>query len=100
MSSYSPAGRQSAARRIVRSSTPMRAHTIGALELWLDRAARERPDAAAVDGVGYAELNGLANVYARGLVAAGVGPGDRVATLMPPDFEFAGVLHALPKVGA
>jgi O-succinylbenzoic acid--CoA ligase len=70
------------------------------LELWLDRAARERPDAPAVDGVAYAELNGLANVYARGLAAAGVGPGDRVATLMPPDFEFAGVLHALPKVGA
>lgn len=70
------------------------------MELWLDRAARERPDAIAVDGVPYAELDGLACTYARGLLAMGVGPGDRVATLMPADFEFAGVMHALPKIGA
>src|SRR3954452_11515610 len=100
MSSYSPAGCQSAALRMLRSSTPMRIHTIGGLELWLDRAARERPDAIAIDGVPYAELDGLASTYARGLLAMGVRPGERVATLMPNDFEFAAVMHALPKIGA
>jgi O-succinylbenzoic acid--CoA ligase len=70
------------------------------LELWLDRAARERPEATAVEGVSYADLYGLAATYARGLAAMGVGAGDRVATLMPPGFEFAAVLHALPKLGA
>jgi O-succinylbenzoic acid--CoA ligase len=78
----------------------MQMHTIGALELWLDRAAREHPEASAVDGVSYVDLNGLAVAYARGLANAGVGPGDRVATLLPPSFEFAAVMHALPKIGA
>jgi O-succinylbenzoic acid--CoA ligase len=53
-----------------------------------------------VDFVTYAELDALASTYARALAATGIGPGDRVATLMPPGFELAAVVHALPKIGA
>src|SRR4051794_10247759 len=99
MSSYSPAACQSAALRIVRPSTPMRVHTIGPLELWLDRAARERPDALAVNELTYAELDAQASACAAALANARIGEGDRVATTVGGE-DFAVLVHALPKIGA
>src|SRR5436190_12792910 len=99
MSSYSAAGCQSAARRIVRSSTPMRLHTIGVLDLWLDRAARALPDAPAVNGVTYADLDEAAAMCAQALATLGVRAGDRVATTFE-GIHLAALLHAVPKLGA
>jgi O-succinylbenzoic acid--CoA ligase len=69
------------------------------LDLWLDVAARERPDAAAVNGVTYAELSGQADAWAAALHARGVRPGDRVATTLG-GLDFARLLWALPRIGA
>jgi o-succinylbenzoate---CoA ligase len=77
----------------------MRLHTIGALEPWLDRAARERPDAPAVNGVTYAALYDRAAACATALAADGIRAGDRVATTLG-GLEFAVLLHALPRIGA
>jgi O-succinylbenzoic acid--CoA ligase len=63
------------------------------LDLWLDLAARERPDAAAVDGVTYAELAGRADA-----LADRIPPGVRVATTLG-GLDFAVLMHALSKVG-
>jgi o-succinylbenzoate---CoA ligase len=71
---------------------------------WLTKAAAERPGhpALVVEGreVSYAELEAAASGVARRLAARGVGPGDRVATTLPPGLAFAEVLHALPRLGA
>jgi O-succinylbenzoic acid--CoA ligase len=69
------------------------------LDLWLDVAARERPDAAAVDGVTYARLSRLADAWARELLDKGVRPGDRVATTLS-GVDFAVLLWAVPRIGA
>jgi O-succinylbenzoic acid--CoA ligase len=69
------------------------------LELWLDRAARERPDAGAVNGIPYADLDAEAARWASTLAAEGVRPGHRVATTLT-GIDFALLLHALPKIGA
>ena len=69
------------------------------MELWLDRAARERPDAAAVNGISYAELDSMATEWAERLAHSGIGSGDRVATTLT-GVPFAVLLHALPKLGA
>ena len=69
------------------------------MDLWLDLAARERPDAAAVNGVTYAELSLRADASARQLRDRGVGIGDRVATTLT-GLDFAVLLHALPRIGA
>jgi O-succinylbenzoic acid--CoA ligase len=61
--------------------------------------AREQPDAAAVNGIAYADLDAEASRWASGLAAEGVGPGDRVATTLG-GVDFAPLLHALPKLGA
>lgn len=45
----------------------------------------------------YEELDAAASRTARRLAA---GPGDRVATTLPPGIEFAELLHALPRLGA
>src|SRR3954452_25439033 len=95
----SAAACQSAAPRIVRSSTPMRLHTIGALELWLDRAARERPEALAVNELTYAELDRRATACAHALANARIVPGDRVAAMLGGP-GFAVLMHALAKLGA
>src|SRR5690349_337341 len=99
MSSYSWPGCQSAAGRMVRSSTPMRLHTISRLDLWLDVAARERPEGAAVNGVSYGEMQARADALALELLDKGVGPGDRVATTLS-GLDFAVLLHAVPRIGA
>jgi O-succinylbenzoic acid--CoA ligase len=69
------------------------------LEFWLDRAAREQPDAAAVNGIAYADLDAEASRWAAQLAAAGVRAGDRLATTLA-GVDFALLLHALPKIGA
>jgi O-succinylbenzoic acid--CoA ligase len=69
------------------------------LELWLDRAANDRPDAPAVNGIAYADLAAEATGWAAALAADGVKPGDRVATTLT-GLDFALLLHALPKLGA
>ena len=48
----------------------------------------------------YAELLNAAEDRARGLGAAGVGEGDRVAVRLTPGIAFCEVLHALPRLGA
>ncbi len=48
----------------------------------------------------YAELDAAAAAAARRLAALGVGPGDRIATTLPPGVDFAALLHALPRLGA
>ena len=77
----------------------MAGHTIGGLELWLDRAAREQPDTLAVNEHTYAALNEGATRGAQALAALGVEAGDRVATTFS-GIHFAALLHALPKLGA
>ena len=71
---------------------------------WLTKAAGERPGhtALVVEGrdVSYAELDGAASRVARRLAGRGIGPGDRVATTVPPGLAFAELLHALPRLGA
>jgi O-succinylbenzoic acid--CoA ligase len=69
------------------------------LDLWLDVAARERPDAPAVNGVSYAELSAQADAWALELRDRGVGPGDRVATTLS-GVDFARLLWAIPILGA
>ncbi len=68
------------------------------------RHAHQRPDALAVRSgkreLTYAELDAAADRIARRLAAAGVVPGDRVATTLPPGTDFAALLHATPRLGA
>ena len=47
----------------------------------------------------YAELDAAAERAGRWLVAAGVVPGDRVGTTLPPGLAFAALLHGTPRVG-
>ena len=67
-------------------------------------AATSSPDAIAlVDGPirwNWRELDERADAVARGLVAAGIGPGDRVALLAAPSAFAIAVLHGLARVGA
>jgi O-succinylbenzoic acid--CoA ligase len=69
------------------------------LDLWLDVAARERPDGAAVNGLTYAELNAQSRALALELLDKGVKPGDRVATTLG-GVDFARLLWAVPLLGA
>jgi O-succinylbenzoic acid--CoA ligase len=69
------------------------------LELWLNRASKERPDAPAVNGIAYADLDAEATRWASALAADGVKAGDRVATTLS-GLDFALLLHALPKLAA
>jgi o-succinylbenzoate---CoA ligase len=69
------------------------------LELWLDVAARERPDGAAVNGVTYAELAAESAGLADALAERGIRAGDRVATTLG-GLAFARLLWALPRIGA
>jgi o-succinylbenzoate---CoA ligase len=74
------------------------------VEDWLTAAAAARPDSVALEttegSFTYAQLDERADCRARGLAAAGVGAGDRVAVTYPPGLEFAELLHALPRLGA
>lgn len=68
------------------------------------RAARRRPDAAALVSSGrtvtYRELDRTADAWAAGLAAAGVRPGDRVPILLPRGPELVTALLAVLKAGA
>ncbi|WDA40948.1 class I adenylate-forming enzyme family protein [Erythrobacter sp. BLCC-B19] len=58
---------------------------------------------AAVDGelrLTYADLAAQVDAIARGLIAAGIRPGDRVATMVPPSLEFWLTYLASVSVGA
>lgn len=78
----------------------------------LAEQARLRPDAAALVVPGgrgaesawrtmsFAELDGEANRFARGLTARGVRPGDRVLLLLKPSFDLYAVLYGLLRLGA
>ena len=74
------------------------------MEDWLRSAARERPDHPAViaggRAVSYAELDESTARVARRLAAAGVRVSDRVRVTHPPGIAFAGLLHAVPRLGA
>lgn len=66
--------------------------------------ARETPDAEALvlgdRRVDYAAFKRAADALARALIAAGVEPGDRVATLQTPTPEFAIAFVAASSIGA
>jgi len=66
-------------------------------------AAREPDREAAVHGtnrLSYRELESSMTRWARALLAAGVGHGDRVAMLTPPSAEWLTVLLATTEIGA
>lgn len=65
------------------------------VESWLARAARERPERAAVNGVSYAELHERARAVARGLPR-----GARVGLALPPGEEYVVALHGTLLAGA
>ena len=48
----------------------------------------------------FAQLNRLTDEYARGFVAAGMKPGDRVSLLVKPCLEFIPLVFAVFKIGA
>jgi acyl-CoA synthetase (AMP-forming)/AMP-acid ligase II len=62
------------------------------------------PDAeAAVDGdarITYAQLAARVDAIARALIASGIAPGDRVATMVPPSLEFWLTYLASVSIGA
>src|SRR5919199_1133072 len=70
----------------------------------LERVAGEhadRPFVVAVDGeLTYAELDAWSRRIARGLVAAGVQPGDRVALMLPNSAAFVAAIFAISRAGA
>ncbi len=70
----------------------------------LDRRAAATGDAPAVSvgdrTVSHAELRDLSLRFAGWLSTRGVGRGDRVALLLPPSVELAGLSYAVSRVGA
>lgn len=80
---------------------PWRQRTLAEM---LAEVAAEHPDRTfVVDGERawtYAELSERAIRLARGLVAAGVGPGERVAVVLPNGADFVAVRFALAFAGA
>jgi acyl-CoA synthetase (AMP-forming)/AMP-acid ligase II len=76
---------------------------------YLPRAARSRPDQAAVvtphgaagwRTTSYAELEGRASAIARGLAEMGLARGDRVALLVRPGVDLIAIAFALLRLGA
>jgi acyl-CoA ligase (AMP-forming) (exosortase A-associated) len=74
------------------------------LHEWLEAAAARRPDHPAVvdreQTIGYRDLASLVRRASSGLVALGVGRGDRVAVLMPKRIEKVAALIAILRAGA
>jgi O-succinylbenzoic acid--CoA ligase len=75
-----------------------------AVQSWLRRAARLRPEHVALradDGaLTYAELDDAATLAARRLSALEVGPGDRVGIALPARRAFVETLHGCMRLGA
>jgi o-succinylbenzoate---CoA ligase len=71
---------------------------------WLDRAARTRPQASALETPrgrwSYTQLHSAAHSGAEQLTRAGAGRGSRVAIALPAGLEFAQALHACLLLGA
>jgi O-succinylbenzoic acid--CoA ligase len=65
------------------------------VESWLARAARTRPDTAAVNGLTYATLHARARA-----AAAGLPRGARVGLALPPGEDYVVALHACLLAGA
>ncbi len=78
--------------------------TADALHRALDTASERFGDRPAIlageDEWSFARLDGLANSFARHLVAAGVAAGDRVALMTANRPEFVVAVHAVSKLGA
>jgi len=74
------------------------------VEAWITRAARNRPDRAAIEAhdgtLTYAALDAAVSAAARVLHARGARAGDRVAIALPPGLGFAVALHAAHRLGA
>jgi long-chain acyl-CoA synthetase len=74
------------------------------LAMVLEQSARREPGKVALilDDIKlrYAELNGAANKVANGLVKLGVGPGDKVALMLPNTPHFVICYYAILKAGA
>jgi O-succinylbenzoic acid--CoA ligase len=73
---------------------------VTAVESWLLRAARRRPDHEALLGTSYAALLHEVDDAARRLWGAGTRPGATVGLALPPGRPFVLALHALLRVGA
>jgi O-succinylbenzoic acid--CoA ligase len=73
---------------------------VTAVESWLLRAARRRPEHEALLGVPYAALLDEADRLAARLWAAGARPGRPVGVQLPPSRRFVETLHALLRIGA
>jgi acyl-CoA synthetase (AMP-forming)/AMP-acid ligase II len=72
-------------------------------DLLASATARDPSALAAVDGatrLTFRELHARVEAYAKGLLAMGVGRGDRVAMLTPPSLDFWVALHATTAIGA
>jgi fatty-acyl-CoA synthase len=85
------------------SALPLLGETIGAN---FERTVARVPDAEALVSrhqdlrYTYAELNDAVDVVARGLLAAGIEPGDRVGMWSPNNAEWVLVQYATAKIGA
>ena len=87
--------------------TPFVAATSGppTKKLWAELEVRAGDHSAAVTEVGavsvsWAQLHHRVMALAGGLARAGVGPGDRVALLVPPSPELTAVVYAVWRAGA
>ncbi|MGW1738579.1 class I adenylate-forming enzyme family protein [Nocardia sp. NPDC001965] len=84
--------------------TPLRWVEVTTLSDLLERRAHEHPERIALAfpdiEVGYAELADRADLLARGLLAAGVAPGETVGILLPNCPDSIAALFAVTRIGA
>lgn len=81
------------------------AETVERPQVWAQLDAHGHDDRPAVVEVGgasisWAQLHGRVHDLARGLVGAGVRPGDRVALLVPPSIDLTVAVYAVWRAGA
>ncbi|MFG3268234.1 AMP-binding protein [Streptomyces bobili] len=95
----------SAADRVAELTTTFAAPSLDVARLLCDRHPAERPAFTVVDAAGastltYGELAADSHRYARALQGLGIGPGDRVATLMGKSTDLVTVMLAVWRLGA
>ncbi len=96
----------SAADRVAELTAEFTAPVLDVAWLLCDRHPADRVAFTVVDGAGesstlsYGELAARSHRYARVLQGLGVGPGDRVATLMGKSTDLVTVLLAIWRLGA